>query len=136
MSEERLIRCFVSIGIALLFVSCLGLIGIGISSSTQILAKGGGTPRDTLADLTSFPNFEPSSRSAATATIYFPLVLNNYPLCESPPLNWASDLGGVFLRWRWPEGCAGPATFRVYRTSLGGTPTLLDDAVAPVTDPA
>jgi len=126
MRKKRMYGCLVSCGVAFGLLALLWL-------AMSVEASPADRPRpERSVNLLS----EISSLQGYTATIYLPLVMNGYPPCEPSPLNWASDPDGVLLRWRWPEGCAGPATFRVYRTSPGGVPVLLADSVAPVTDPA
>ncbi len=132
MRKKGMYKCVAAGGIALILLALLWLIVSAQAGPSDQLSGEGNTNLTSL----SSPASEVSPLQGYTTTLYLPLVLHNYPPCESPPLNWASDPGGVLLRWRWPEWCAGPATFRVYRTPPGGTPTLITDTIAPVTDPA
>lgn len=128
MRKNRTTGCLLSCGIALaLFCS------FWLAMRVQASPPGQGASYPVPASF-SAPTVSP--RQGTTATVYLPVVMGNYPVCELPPLNWASAAGGILLRWRWPDKCEPPATFRVYRTDPGGTPALINDSVAPVTDPA
>jgi len=124
MKGRDVSRCLVSAATA---VVLLGVLWLCVDLSSESLAA---------PEAAMLEPVQGTATSQVTHTVYLPLVGKNFPACEIPPLFWATDPGGILLRWRWPASCAGGESFRVYRTGGSGTRLLLTGTVSAITDPA
>ena len=127
MIGSRTIKCLVALLIAATLLFSFNLMLSSVPRQHVMAAEH----REPASALATSPTEPPQT------TVYLPLVFRNcgFPYCTPQMPMWASNDGGVLLRWYWPPACAQNVEFRITRTPEGGAPSVVAKGLRPTTDP-